>query len=154
MRVAFARSKPAFSAKAGRKGYSPEVTVEANCLPSRSFGVLIGPSFNTPMPIVASYAQAASATVGSPLMGLRDRSRRRGHAEIEPGLADRLCGGDRARSAGDLDIEPMLLPESHALGDKGEQIAALGNPGQGELDPFPVLGEDEARSGDAAGGDA
>src|SRR5882762_8403669 len=89
-----------------------------------------------------------------PLDGLQDRSRRRGHAEIEPGLADRLCGGDRARSAGDLDIEPMLLPEAHALGDKGEQIAALGNPRQGELDRFPVLGEDEARSGDGAGGDA
>src|ERR1700704_3277844 len=47
-----------------------------------------------------------------PLDGLQDRSRRRGHAEIEPSLADRLCGGDQARSAGDLDIEPVLFPQT------------------------------------------
>src|ERR1700730_16368376 len=66
MRVTLARSKPAFSAKSGRNRESPEVATDAILRPSRSLGALIGPSFNTPMPIVASYAHAASATVGNP----------------------------------------------------------------------------------------
>jgi len=40
-------------------GYSREITVDAICRRSRSFGVLIAESLSTPVPIVASYPQNA-----------------------------------------------------------------------------------------------
>jgi hypothetical protein len=78
------------------------------------------------------------------LNGLKDRSRRRAHAEIETGFSDRLRRSDGTGTAGDVDIEPVLLPETHAFGDKGEQIAALGYPRQRKMDSFLVLRKYEA----------
>jgi len=79
-----------------------------------------------------------------PLNGLKDRGRRRAHAEIEPSFSDRLRRGHGTGTAGDVDIEPVLLPEAHALGDKGEQIAALGDPRQSKMNSFLVLRKYEA----------
>ena len=73
-----------------------------------------------------------------PLNGLKDRGRRRAHAEIETSFSNRLRRRDRTGAAGDVDIEPVLLPKAHALGDKDEQIAALGDPRQREMDGFLV----------------
>ena len=45
---------PTFFRKVGRKGYSPEVSVEPTFLPLRSAGALIGDSGRTATPMVVS----------------------------------------------------------------------------------------------------
>src|SRR6202022_1292062 len=62
---------------------------------------------------------------------------------------DRLRGGERSRSARNLDVEPVFVPEAHTLGDESEEAAALRHPGQGEFDRLLVLGEDQAGESDA-----
>jgi len=58
------------------------------------------------MPIVASYAQAASATVGSLLMACRIEAEGEAMPKIETGPRPIACAAaTEARSAGNLDIE-------------------------------------------------
>jgi hypothetical protein len=65
---------------------------------------------------------------------LQHRNRRGGHAEIQPALADRLNCSHRPRTARYVDIEPELVPKTHTLCDKGEQIAAFGDSRKRRLD--------------------
>ena len=60
------------------------------------------------------------------------------------------CTGATDPDPRDVNIEPVLVPKTHALGDKGEQSAAFRDPRQREMDRFLALGEDEPGQGEAA----
>ena len=85
---------------------------------------------------------------------MQDCGGRRAHGEIEPGFSDRLRRGNGTGTAGDIDIQLVLLPVTHALCDKDEQIAAFGNPREREMDGFLVLRKDEAGQGETARGNS